>query len=72
MRALRIYSQQLSHKLNSSVNYIHHVVHYTPSTYLPCNWKFLPFDYTFIQFPSAQPVPGNHKSQLFFCEFVCL
>ena len=54
MRTLRVYAQQLSHKMNSSANYIHHVVHYIPSTYLSCNWKFLPLEYTFIQFPSPQ------------------
>ena len=45
MKTLRIYSQQLPYITNNSVNYIYHVVHYIPSTYLSYNWKFVPFDY---------------------------
>ena len=60
---------------DSSVNYICHVVHYISSTYLPYNWKFVvPFE-CFHPIPPSLPLPdsGNHKSDLFFCEFVaCL
>ena len=55
----------------SRVKYIDHVVRYIPRTYLAYNWKFVPFD-SFIQFPLPAPTSGNHKSDLFFYEFVCL
>ena len=38
---------------------------YIPSTY---NWKFVPFDYFYPILPN--PASGNHKSDLFFYEFV--
>ena len=38
-------SQQLSYIRYNSINYIYHVVHYTRSTYLCYNWKFVPFDH---------------------------
>ena len=34
MRTLSISSPQLSYITHSSVNYVNHVVHYIPSTYL--------------------------------------
>ena len=70
MRTLRIYSQQLSYIAYSSVNYIHHVVHNSPSAYLSYNWEFVPFDY-FDPIPHPPPpASGNHKPDLFFCVFV--
>ena len=42
-------SEQLSYLTHSSVkNYIDHVVHYIPNTYLSQNWKFVPFLTTFM------------------------
>ena len=67
MRTLRIYFQQLSHITYSSVSYIYPGVHYIISIY---KWKFIYFD-IFIQFPLPLPcASGNHKSDLFFPEFV--
>ena len=55
MRTLRIYSQQLSCIIYSSVNYFYHVVHYIPSTCLSYNWKFVPFDSLHPVLPSPAP-----------------
>ena len=65
--------RQESKKQNktSSVNYIYHVVHYIPSTYFSYNCKFVPFDCLHFPFP-LYLASGNHKSDLFFFEFVCL
>lgn len=70
MRTLRVCSQ-LSCVSYSGVSYRYHVVHYIPSTYLLCNWRFVPFNYL----PSScSPPPcsssGNHKSDLFSYVFV--
>ena len=66
MRTLRIYLLTDFHILYSrgSNSYI---VHYIPSAYLLHNWKFALWDY-FHPFPT---ISGNHKSDLFFYEFVC-
>ena len=69
MRSLRIYSQ-LSHITCSSVNYTYHVIHCIPSTYLSYNWKFVPFDHLHPIPPPPRPASGNHRSDLFFYEFV--
>ena len=59
-------SQQLSYIIYNSINYIYHVVHYTPSTYLCYNWKFVPFDH-------LHPTPASGTTNLIsFCEFVCI
>ena len=69
MRPLRIYSLNNSYVTYNNVIYLPHVVRYIPSTYLPYNWEFVPFD-TFIQLPRTRsPTSGNHKSDLFFYEF---
>ena len=54
----------------NSVNYIDHVVHYIPGTYLSYNWKFVPFDH-------SQPIPsppppesGNHNLISFSVSFL--
>ena len=39
----------------SSVNYVYHVIHYIPSTYLSYNWKFVPFDCLHPIFPLSTP-----------------
>ena len=57
---------QLLYITYSSVNYIYHVVHYIPSTYLPYNWKFGPFDCLYQVFPFLLHSSGNHKSDLPF------
>ena len=44
MRNLRIYYLNNFHIQHTSVNYVSHVVHFIPSTYLSYNWKFVPFD----------------------------
>ena len=67
MRTLRIYSQQFSHITYSSVSFIYPGLHYIIIIY---KWKFIYFD-IFIQFPLPLPCAcGNHKSDLFFPEFV--
>ena len=41
----------------TSVNYINYVVHYVPSSYLSCTWKFLPLDHLHpISSPSTLPL----------------
>lgn len=42
MRTLGSTLSQFSHVSCSSVNFSHHVVHYTPSTF---KWNFIPFDH---------------------------
>ena len=42
-----------------------------PSTYLPYNWKFVPFDHLYPILPFPHP-SSNYKSGLFFSEYVCL
>ena len=44
MRTQDLLSYQLSYITYSSGNYIYHVVHYIPSTYLSYNWKFVSCD----------------------------
>ena len=44
MNTLRIYPQQLSHRIYKGINYSYHVVHYISTTYLSYNWKFVSFD----------------------------
>ena len=34
----------------TNINYINHVVHHIPSTYLSYNWKFVPFDLLILNF----------------------
>ena len=33
------------------------------------NWKFVPFDYLFLIFPSPRDSSNNHQSVLFISEF---
>ena len=54
----------------NSVSYIYHVIHYIHSTYLSCTWKFLAFDFLHPVPPLPTPTSANHKSDVFFCEFV--
>ena len=44
-----------------------YIVHCIPPAYLPHNWEFALWDYSH-PFPT---ISGNHKSDLFFYEFVC-
>ena len=55
MRTRRIYSQPLSCITYNSANYIHHVVHSIPGTYLSYSWKSVPFD-------RLPPIPLLHPS----------
>ena len=72
MRTLKVYSQQLSYITQSSVHYIYCVVHCIPSTFYLITGS-LYFLTAFIQFPLPPcPAFGNHKSDLFFYDFVCL
>ena len=71
MRTPTIYSQQFSYITYSSVSYINHVVHYIPSAYLSSNGRFVPCDHHHPVAPLPTPACGNHKSDLFFYEFVC-
>ena len=62
MRTLRIYSFNNLYIAYSSVNYIYHVAHYIPNTYLSHNWKFVPFDCLHSIPPS--PTPHLWKPQI--------
>ena len=53
-------------------NYIYHVVHYIPITCLSYNWKGVLFDCLHPILSPPTPSSCNHKSHLFFYEFVCL
>ena len=57
----------------SSLNYSHHVAHYTHSTYVPYKRKFVSFVH-FLQLPLPEtPTSDNHKSDLFeFDVCVCM
>ena len=57
MKTVRNYSQQLSCIMYSSVNYIYHVVHYFPSTYLSYNWMF---HYLYLTDEESDPVMLNN------------
>ena len=41
-----------------------------PVLVLSCNYKFVPFD--FVHPIPLPPASGNHKSDLFFYDFICL
>lgn len=45
MRTLRIYSLNHFPKYHTAVLTSHHVVRHMSSTYLPFNWKFVPFNH---------------------------
>ena len=55
---------------SSIINHSDHAVHYTPMTYLFCNWKFVLFDPVHLFCPPRPllPTSGNHQSVLFICE----
>ena len=63
-------SLQLSDMSYSNVNYISHVVYYIPSTFYLMTWNVSSAYLHSI--PSPTPTAGNHKSDLFFYEFICL
>ena len=63
MRIIRIDSQPLSYIAHSRISYSHHVVHYTPSTYLSYNWP--PFSNSY--FPHFLPMVTRRVRSLFFC-----
>lgn len=57
MRTYRIDCQQLSFITYSNVSYRNYVVHYIPSNYSSCNWKFVSFDhFPSISLPCILPV----------------
>ena len=61
MRNLRIYSLNNFQTYHISVllQSLCHTLHYIPSTYLSCNWKFAPFDYLYPVFPPPTLVTTN-------------
>lgn len=61
MRTHSTYSQQLSHIMYSSDNYIYHVVCNIRSSQLSYNWKFVPFG-------SLNPIPPPPPTTLFFSD----
>ena len=70
VRVLIKISKYLSCVSYSIVNSNCHVVCYTPSIYLIYNWKSVSLDHLHpIPLPSPT-TSDNHKSNLFFCEFI--
>ena len=59
----KIYSQEFSNISYSSVNFSY-VVGYISSTYLPCDWKFVPFDCLFPVPPPSTLYPTPHPTHL--------
>ena len=70
MRTQDLLYWQLSH-VYSSLNYSNHAVYYINSNYLFYNWKFVPFDHLHLILPIPIPASSHHKSDLFFCVYVC-
>ena len=65
-----IYSQLWYIKYRSNT-YLYHVVHYSPSTYSPYNWKFLPFDYLLPILPYLPPCHPLVSTNLMSFFWVC-
>ena len=74
MRTLRVYSLNVHvvKRPYSSVNYTYHAACYIPGNYLFYNLKFVPLDclHPILPPPTSIPTSDNHKSGLFFNEFV--
>ena len=73
IRTQDLLSQQISCITESSINYVDHIItlQYIPSTYLSCNWKYVPFDCLQPIPPPPSPASSKHKSDLFSYEFIC-
>ena len=73
IRTQDLLSQQISCITESSINYVDHIItlQYIPSTYLSCNWKYVPFDCLQPIPPPPSPASSKHNSDLFSYEFIC-